>query len=87
MTKWIASGLAALAFLFFSFDRANVEARITNLETNGSAATRERLARVETKLEYITNLLEEIKAKLNDDSGHDRRPAPQGRRLQPGSPR
>jgi hypothetical protein len=82
MTKWIAGGLAALAVLFFSLDRANVEARITTLESSGSPATRERLARVETSLEYITSLLEEIKARLDDNHRDDQRHPTEGRRLQ-----
>lgn len=73
MTRWIATGLGALALLFFSLDRANVEARITNLEQQGTPSTNERLVRVETRVEYLISLVEEIKARLNDNGGHDRR--------------
>jgi hypothetical protein len=75
MTRWIATGLGGLALIFFSLDRANVEARLVSIERETLPA-RERLVRVETRLDYITQLLEEIRAKLDDDGGHDRRPAP-----------
>jgi hypothetical protein len=76
LTKWIAGGLGTLALIFISYDRANLEARVTTVETQGSAPVRERMAVVETRLEYITKLLEEIKADLDDNRRNDHRAAP-----------
>lgn len=66
MIKWIAGGIGALCLTLFTFTLSALDQRLTALEASTTPKA-ERLAVVETKIDNLTMLVEEIRNFLAHD--------------------